>query len=71
MTTLHASKRHHRSRIEPLAYSISTAAQATTLSERALQRLIANDEIGVVRAGKRVLIPRQSLENFLTVPANS
>jgi excisionase family DNA binding protein len=69
MTTAIATNRPRNRRrhvpVEPLAYSISTAAQATTLSERALQRLIANEEIGVVRAGRRVLIPKTALENFL------
>jgi len=67
----HSRPRNHRNRIEPLAYSLATASAATTLSQRALQRLVAAEEIGVVRVGRRILIPKTALENFLTVRADA
>ena len=69
MTTAIATNRprHRSSRIEPLAFSIPQVSQATSLSERAIQRLIAAEELGSIHVGRRVLIPRVALENFLTV----
>ena len=48
-----------------LAYAKSEAAKILSLSVRTIENLIANKELSVRRVGKRVLVPHQSLLNFL------
>jgi excisionase family DNA binding protein len=50
---------------EPLAYSIEVAAEKLSLSRSTLKTMIREREIVVVRRGTRVLIPRQSMEDWL------
>ena len=50
---------------EPIAVSKLEAAQMLGVSLRTIERLIALKELQVRRLGRRVLIPRTSLENFL------
>jgi len=48
-----------------LAYSIAQAARRCNLSERTLRGYIARGELKVSRAGRRVLIRPERLEEFL------
>ena len=50
---------------EPIALNKQEAAQMLGVSLRTIERLIALKELHVRRLGRRVLIPRASLENFL------
>lgn len=50
---------------EQIAVNKQEAAQMLGVSLRTIERLIALKELQVRRLGRRVLIPRTSLENFL------
>ena len=50
--------------IEVLLFSKKTAAAMLGLGVRSLEYLIAAKEIEVRRVGRRILIPRKSLEKF-------
>jgi excisionase family DNA binding protein len=50
---------------EPIAVNKQEAAQMLGVSLRTIERLIALKELHVRRLGRRVLVPRTSLENFL------
>jgi len=50
---------------EPIAVNKLEAAQMLGVSLRTIERLIALKELQVRRLGRRVLIPRTSLDNFL------
>ncbi|MFZ0821402.1 MAG: helix-turn-helix domain-containing protein [Candidatus Acidiferrales bacterium] len=50
---------------EPIAVNKLEAAQMLGVSLRTIERLIALKELQVRRLGRRVLILRTSLENFL------
>jgi len=50
---------------EQIAVNKQKAAQMLGVSLRTIERLIALKELQVRRLGRRVLIPRTSLENFL------
>jgi excisionase family DNA binding protein len=50
---------------EAVAVSKSEAAQLLGVSVRTIDRLIALKELPVRRLGRRVLIPRNSLQNLL------
>ncbi len=50
---------------EPIAVTKRDAAQMLGVSLRTIDRLIALKELPVRRLGRRVLIARTSLENFL------
>ena len=50
---------------EPVAVSKTEAAQMLGVSLRTVERLIALKELPVRRLGRRVLIPRNSLQNLL------
>ena len=52
---------------EALALSKIDAAQMLGVSLRTVDRLIALKRLPVRRLGRRVLIPRNSLQNFLRV----
>lgn len=51
--------------IERAAYSIIEAAEITGLSVSSVQRWIRRGELGSIRVGHRVLIPRTELERHL------
>jgi excisionase family DNA binding protein len=48
-----------------IAYSISEAAQALSLSVRSLQYLIQTGKLGYVRLGRRILIRDEDLQRLL------
>jgi excisionase family DNA binding protein len=48
-----------------LLFSKKDAALLLSLSIRSLEYLIASKELTVRRVGKRILIPRQTLEQFV------
>jgi excisionase family DNA binding protein len=50
---------------EPVAVSKSEAAQMLGVSVRTIDRLIALRELPVRRLGRRVVIPRNGLQNLL------
>lgn len=49
-----------------IAYSIRDTAERLCLSERSVHRLIATGALGSVKAGRRRLIPRESIRQLLT-----
>lgn len=49
----------------PCAYSVAQAARRCNLSERTLRNYIARGELRVSRAGRRVLVRPERLEEFL------
>lgn len=51
---------------ERLAYSIAEAAEALSLSRSAVKELIYTGKIKVIRVGRRVLIPKWALDEFLS-----
>ncbi len=48
-----------------LAYSLTAAAQASSLSVRSLRYLIRTGRLGYTRVGRRILIPHAELERLL------
>ena len=50
---------------DKLAFSIDETAQALSISRNAVKDLIYTGKIKVIRVGRRVLIPRWSLDEFL------
>ena len=50
---------------EPVVLNKKEAAQVLGVSLRTIDRLIALKELPVRRVGRRVLIPRTALDNFL------
>jgi excisionase family DNA binding protein len=55
---------------EALAVDTKRAGELLSLSERTVQRLIRSNRIRVVRAGRRVCVPIDSLEEFLRVDSH-
>ena len=51
---------------EKLAFSIDETAEALGLSRSGVKELIYQGELRVRRVGRRVLVPRWCLEEFLT-----
>lgn len=51
--------------IEKMAFSIDEAAEALGLSSSAVKEVIYAGQIKIVRVGRRVLIPRWALTEFL------
>ena len=51
---------------EPLAYTIRECATSIQVSERTTRRAIASGQLSVVRIGRCVRVPRESLKNFLS-----
>ena len=51
---------------ERLAYSIDEAAEALSLSRSAVKLLLNTGEIKSRKVGRRVLIPRHALDDFLS-----
>jgi excisionase family DNA binding protein len=55
-----------RDQNEALAFSIADTANKLGLSERSIHRLIATGALGSIKAGRRRLIPRESIRQLLT-----
>jgi excisionase family DNA binding protein len=55
-----------REQYEVLAFSIADTANKLGLSERSVHRLIATGALGSIKAGRRRLIPRESIRQLLT-----
>jgi excisionase family DNA binding protein len=51
--------------VDPIAVSIAHACQMLGLSRYSVCRLIRNGQIRMQRAGRRVLIPCESIRDFL------
>jgi excisionase family DNA binding protein len=51
---------------EPLAYTIRELAHAVRCSERTIRRAISSGQLNVVRIGRCVRVPRESLKDFLS-----
>ena len=51
--------------VERLAFSINEAAESLGVSRSSVKELIYTNQIRVVRVGRRVLISRQSLLEYL------
>jgi excisionase family DNA binding protein len=51
--------------VEPLAVDVRTAASLTSLSARTIRRFIQLGRLRAVRAGRRVLVPLDSLRALL------
>jgi len=49
-----------------IAYSIRDTAERLCLSERSVHRLVASGALGSIKAGRRRLIPRESIKQLLT-----
>lgn len=54
-----------------LAYSYKEAVAATGSSRNTLSRMVATGELEVCRRGRRVFIPRSSLEAIFKVTAKA
>jgi excisionase family DNA binding protein len=50
---------------EPLALSLANAARALEVSERTVQRLVADGELDTVRIGRLVRVTADSLRQYL------
>ncbi len=57
--------------VKRLVYSVSEAAQATTLNPKFLYQLIADGKLPVARVGRRVLIPSAALRQLVAATATS
>lgn len=51
--------------VKRLGYSKKEAVEATTLSLRSIDNLIANGKLKAMKSGSRVIISAESLENFI------
>ncbi len=52
--------------MDKLAYSVNEVSRISSLSPQKVRRMIVAGELGHVRAGKRILVPAQVLEEFFT-----
>jgi excisionase family DNA binding protein len=57
------------SQTQRLAYSVREAAQSLGVSARTIVREIQRGRLSAIRVGRRVLIPAQSLAEFLNCRA--
>jgi excisionase family DNA binding protein len=57
-------------RVEPLAYSVDEAAQATRLSRDLLYDEMRAGRLAYLKVGRRRIITRQHLDAFLTQRAS-
>ncbi len=55
----------------PLMYDAGTAADLLHISRASLYRLVAAGEIEHVRVGRRMLISRAAMENFIEVNSHT
>lgn len=56
---------------ELLAYSVPDAAKALSLSYSQVKELVREGRLKVVRVGRRVLVPRWAMDEFLGQPTPS
>jgi excisionase family DNA binding protein len=49
-----------------LAFFVNDVAQLTGLSAQKIRRMIKAGELQSIRAGKRILVPRAALEQFIS-----
>jgi excisionase family DNA binding protein len=54
--------------IEPLTYSVGEAAKAIGMSRTSTYELIRRDELPTIRIGKRVLVSKASVREFVGLP---
>lgn len=59
----------HSGQTAKLAYSLKETAQALGVSHSTVRRMVAEGELSSVRTGARVLIPVESVRNFLQTGA--
>lgn len=52
--------------VNKVAFFVNEIAQMTGLSTQKIRRMIKAGELQSVRAGKRILVPRGALEQFLS-----
>jgi len=50
----------------PLALDVEQAAEVLGIGRNSCYALVARGELSVVRVGRRLIVPRQALEHFLT-----
>lgn len=55
--------------IVPEVYTVAQVAIALSISERHAWRLIARDELPVLRLGRRVVVPKVALTKWMTETA--
>jgi len=53
----------------PLALDVEQAAEVLGIGRNSCYALVARGELSVVRVGRRLIVPRQALENFLMAAA--
>jgi len=51
--------------LEPVAYSVSEAAQALGIGTTLCRELIKSGELPSVRIGRRLLVPRNVIEEYI------
>jgi excisionase family DNA binding protein len=56
---------------QPLLVSVENAARMLGIGRSSMWKLISRGEIGTRRIGRRTLIRRQALENFVGLPTNN
>ncbi|HWG75362.1 MAG TPA: excisionase family DNA-binding protein [Steroidobacteraceae bacterium] len=54
----------HREPLPRFAFTVSEAAESSTLSRRKLYELIDSGQLRTVKIGKRRLVPRDALERL-------
>jgi excisionase family DNA binding protein len=52
-------------KLEKLAFNLSEAADTLGTSYQAVYRMVRGGQLRAVRAGRRIIIPRSALEEFL------
>jgi excisionase family DNA binding protein len=57
--------------VTPEAYRLAQAAEALSLSEREVRRLIASGQLASKRVGRAVLVPREAIAEFLAASNES
>ncbi len=55
--------------IPPLAFTIPQAAEALNIGQRTLEQAIAEGRLPVVRFGRRIVLPVESLRTWLVAEA--
>jgi excisionase family DNA binding protein len=63
--TIQAFVRPPVTKPEPLAYDINQAAAALNVCTKTIRRLIARGKLTTCKVLRKVLIPREQIENFL------
>lgn len=51
--------------VQPLAYTIPECAEALRISERTVRRTIAARKLQIIRVGRLVRVPAESLRQFV------